>query len=181
MNGRELVVGVTGGIAAYKTAALVSRLVQAGAGVTVVMTEAGLRFVGSATFAALTGRPVCCEVFDDVQYPGAAHIKLAEQADLLCVAPGTANFLAKAAHGIADDLLSTLYLSFGGPVLVAPAMNTEMWNKPSVQRNVSQLRQDGVRFVGPAEGWLACRTKGPGRMSDPEEIFSAIENHLRDV
>jgi phosphopantothenoylcysteine decarboxylase/phosphopantothenate--cysteine ligase len=178
MNGRELVVGITGGIAAYKTAALVSRLVQAGAGVTVVMTRAGQRFVGTTTLAALTGRPVCCEVFDDVQYPGAAHIALAEQADLLCVAPATANFLAKAAHGIADDLLSTLYLSFPGPVLVAPAMNTIMWQKPSVQRNVAQLGQDGVRFVAPEEGWLACRTRGAGRMADPEAIFAAIQDQL---
>ena len=181
MNGRELIVGVTGGIAAYKTAALVSRLVQSGVGVSVVMTEAGQRFVGPTTFAALTARPVCCEVFDDVQHPGAAHIRLAEKADLLCVAPATANFLAKAALGIADDLLSTLYLSFAGPVLVAPAMNTEMWKKPSVQRNVSQLGQDGVQFVGPAEGWLACRTRGPGRMADPEEIFSAIRDQLRSA
>ncbi len=145
MNGRELIIGVTGGIAAYKTAALVSRLVQAGAGVSVVMTEAATRFVGPTTFAALTGRPVGTSVFDQPEVPLGAHIQLAEKADLLCVAPATANFLAKAAHGIADDLLSTLYLSFAGPVLVAPAMNTVMWNKPSVQRNVQQLRATASR------------------------------------
>ena len=179
MNGRELIIGVTGGIAAYKTAALVSRLVQAGAGVTVVMTEAGQRFVGPATFAALTSRPVCCEVFDEAHYPGAAHIKLAEKADLLCVAPATANFLAKAVHGLADDLLSTLYLSFTGPVLVAPAMNTEMWKKPSVQRNATQPPQGGGQVTGPAPGGLASRTTGPRRTADPDEIFAAIQDHLQ--
>jgi phosphopantothenoylcysteine decarboxylase len=178
MNGRELVVGVTGGIAAYKTAALVSRLVQAGAGIAVVMTEAAGRFVGPATFRALTGRPVSVEMFDDTSRPLGAHIELAREAELLCVAPATANFLAKAANGLADDLLSTLYLSFPGKVLVAPAMNTEMWVKPSVSRNVDQLRKDGVIFVGPEEGWLACRTAGPGRMASPETIFEAIEAAL---
>jgi len=178
MNGRELIIGVTGGIAAYKTAALVSRLVQAGAGVSVVMTEAATRFVGPTTFAALTGRPVGTSVFDQPDVPLGAHIQLAEKADLLCVAPATANFLAKAAHGIADDLLSTLYLAFAGPVFLAPAMNTVMWNKPSVQRNVQQLRADGVHIIDPEEGWLSCRARGPGRMADPEVILEAIRGKL---
>jgi phosphopantothenoylcysteine decarboxylase/phosphopantothenate--cysteine ligase len=179
MKDRQLIVGVTGGIAAYKTAALVSRFVQSGASVTVVMTETATRFVGPATFAALTGRSVCTHMFDDPQYPLGAHITLAEKGELLCVAPATANFLAKAAHGIADDLLSTLFLSFPGPLWVAPAMNTEMWNKPAVQRNVQRLREDGVHFIGPEEGWLACRTRGPGRMADPEKIFQTIESQLQ--
>jgi len=178
MNGRELLIGVTGGIAAYKTAALVSRLVQAGAGVSVVMTASATRLVAPATFRSLTGRPVRTSVFDEPGQPYGAHIGLAEEADLLCVAPATANFLAKAAVGIADDLLSTLYLSFPGPVLAVPAMNNVMWNKPVVQRNVQQLRADGVHFVGPEEGWLACRAKGMGRMSNPDTIFDAIEQHL---
>ena len=178
MSDREIIIGVTGGIAAYKTAAVVSQLVQSGVGVSVVMTESATRFVGPTTFAALTGRPVCCSVFDEPGRPIAAHIELAERAQLLCVAPATANFLARAAWGVADDLLSTLYLAFTGPVLVAPAMNTQMWNKPSVQRNVAQLREDGVHFVGPQDGWLACRTRGPGRMADPEEICAAINGHL---
>jgi phosphopantothenoylcysteine decarboxylase/phosphopantothenate--cysteine ligase len=110
--------------------------------------------------------------------PLGAHIQLAEKADLLCVAPATANFLAKAAHGIADDLLSTLYLSFAGPVLVAPAMNTVMWNKPSVQRNVQQLRADGAHVIDPEEGWLSCRARGPGRMADPDVILEAIRGKL---
>src|SRR3954470_11853269 len=124
MNGREIIVGVTGGVAAFKTAALVSKLVQEGAGVTVVMTAAAERFVGAATFAALTGRPVAREIFDESQYPLGAHITLAERAELLVVAPASADFLAKAAHGLADDLLSTLYLAFSRRVLMAPAMNT---------------------------------------------------------
>jgi phosphopantothenoylcysteine decarboxylase/phosphopantothenate--cysteine ligase len=174
MQGRELIVGVSGGVAAYKTAALVSRLVQAGAGVTVVMTAAAREFVGPATFAALTGRPVLEHSFDDRSHPLGAHIDLAERAELLCVAPATANVLAKAAAGLADDLLSTLLLSFSGPLLFAPAMNCEMWEKPSVQRNVAQLKQDGIHFVGPDEGWLSCRKRGVGRMSQPEAIYAAI-------
>ncbi|MCL4202149.1 MAG: phosphopantothenoylcysteine decarboxylase [Pirellulaceae bacterium] len=178
MDGRELLIGVTGGIAAYKTAAMVSRLVQSGAGVTVVMTEAATRFVGPTTFEALTGRTVCLSLFDHPEYPLGGHVSLADKADLMCVAPATANFLAKAAQGIADDLLSTLYLAFPGPVVVAPAMNTVMWNQPAVQRNVRQLREDGVHFVDPEEGWLSCRASGAGRMADPERIRAAIAQWL---
>jgi phosphopantothenoylcysteine decarboxylase/phosphopantothenate--cysteine ligase len=174
MTGREVIIGVSGGIAAYKTAALVSQLVQSGAGVSVVLTAAAREFIGPATFAALTGRPVLEHVFDDARHPLGAHIDLARQGEILCVAPATANVLAKAATGMADDLLSTLLLSFTGPVLLAPAMNNEMWVKPAVQRNVAQLRHDGVHFVDPEEGWLSCRTKGVGRMAAPEKIFEAI-------
>jgi len=175
---QELVIGVTGGIAAYKTAMLVSQLVQAGYGVTVVMTEAAKQFVGPATFAALTGRPVHDRVFDEVAYPLGAHIELARHARLLCVAPATADFMAKAASGHADDLLSTLLLSFTGPVVLAPAMNCEMWDKPATQRNVKQLREDGLHIVDPEEGWLSCRTRGVGRMAAPERIRQAIEDLL---
>jgi len=178
MNGREIVVGVTGGIAAYKTAALVSQLVQAGAGVTVVMTASAERFIGAATFAALTGRPVAREIFDESQFPLGAHITLAERGELLVVAPASADFMAKAAHGLADDLLSTLYLAFGKPMLLAPAMNTAMWEQPAVQRNVAQLRGDGVQFVDPESGWLSCRQVGAGRMAAPETIFAAIKDLL---
>lgn len=173
MSGREIIVGVTGGIAAYKTADLVSKLVQADNQVTVVLTTNGEKFVGSATFAALSGRPVATELFDS-RYPLGAHIELARRAELLCVAPATAGFMAKAANGLADDLLSTLYLCYEGRVLFAPAMNCEMWHKPSVQRNVSQLREDGVEMVGPGEGWLSCRERGAGRMSEVSEILAAI-------
>jgi phosphopantothenoylcysteine decarboxylase len=179
MNGREIVVGVSGGIAAYKTAALVSQLVQAGAGVTVVLSSSAREFVGPATFAALTGRRVIERIFDEA-FPLGAHIELARRGHLLCVAPATANFMAKAVTGMADDLLSTLLLSFTGPVLLAPAMNNEMWEKPSVQRNVRQLQADGLHFVGPQEGWLSCRTRGIGRMAEPADIFNTIDELLLD-
>ena len=179
MNGREIVVGVTGGIAAYKTAALVSKLVQSGAGVSVVMTAAAEEFIGAATFAALTGRPVARGLFDDPQHPLGAHIELADKKDLLVVAPASANFLAKAAHGFADDLLSTLYLAYSGPILLAPAMNSAMWEKAAVQRNVAQLRADGIHFVDPTSGWLSCRQVGAGRMAEPEVILSAIEKLVK--
>lgn len=177
MTGREIIIGVTGGIAAYKTAALVSQLVQAGAGVSVVMTDSARRFIGPATFEALTGRTVHTGVFGEAGHPLGAHIDLAEQAQLLCVAPATANFLAKAACGLADDLLSTLLLSFSGKVLVAPAMNCEMWAKPAVKRNVEQLRRDGIFIIDPEEGWLSCRKQGAGRMASPERIREVIAEH----
>ena len=179
MNGREVVVGVCGGVAAYKTAALVSQLVQRGASVSVVMTEAAGQFIGPATFAALTGRPVLCDMFDP-RHPLGAHIELAQRGELLCIAPATADFLAKAAHGIADDLLSTLYLAFEGPVMMAPTMNNAMWQRPVVQRNVEQLQADGVELVGPDSGWLSCRVSGTGRMAEPEAIFEAIRARLED-
>ena len=175
MAEREIIIGVTGGIAAYKTADLVSKLVQSGAGVTVVMTETARNFVGPATFAALSGRPVVLDQHDSA-HPLGAHIEVARQAEILCVAPATANFLAQAANGMAQDLLSTLYLCFQGQVFVAPAMNCEMWAKPSVQRNVSQLQKDGVSMIGAGEGWLSCREKGAGRMAEVAEILNALSN-----
>ncbi len=175
ITARELIVGVTGGIAAYKTAMLVSRLVQAGAGVSVVMTRSATRLVSPKTFEALTGRPVGTRMFGHGAHP---HIELAEKADLLCVAPATANILAKAAMGLADDLLSTVLLSFDGPIIMAPAMNVHMWEKPAVGRNVKQLRADGVTLVGPEEGYLSCGTRGLGRMAAPETIFDKIAELL---
>jgi phosphopantothenoylcysteine decarboxylase len=173
----ELIIGVSGGIAAYKTAALVSSLVQSRHGVTVVMTRAARRFVGPATFRALTGRPVVMNQFDP-DFPLGAHIELAEKADAFCIAPASADVLAKAACGLADDMLSTLLLSFSGPVLLAPAMNTAMWEKPAVQRNLTTLRADGVHFVGPQEGWQSCRRVGMGRMAEPAEIQASIQKLL---
>lgn len=174
MRDREILLGVTGGIAGYKAAALTSALVQHGAKVTAVLTPAAEKFIGAATFAALTGRGVITNLFDPAE-PLGAHISLARRAEFFCIAPATADFMAKIAHGFADDLLSTLYLSFRGPVLLAPAMNCEMWEKPSVQRNVEQLKQDGCRFVGPESGWLSCREVGAGRMAAPETILAAID------
>jgi phosphopantothenoylcysteine decarboxylase len=174
---RELIIGVSGGIAAYKTAALVSSLVQDRHGVSVVMTRAARKFVGPATFRALTGRPVATDQFD-AHFPLGAHIELADKAELLCVAPASADLLAKAACGLADDLLSTLLLSFSGPMLLVPAMNSAMWDKPSVQRNIATLRKDGYHFVDPQSGWQSCRRSGMGRMAEPAEIQAAIERLL---
>ena len=178
MNDREVVLGVCGGIAAYKIAMLTSRLVQDGAGVTVAMTASAEKFIGRATFAALTGRAVAIDMIDPARHPLGPHIDLAEQGELLCIAPATANFLAKAATGIANDLLTTLYLAFEGPVLVAPAMNSQMWAQPAVQRNVQQLRDDGVLIIDPDNGWQSCRRQGAGRMAEPETIRAAIEATL---
>jgi len=174
LDGREIVLGVSGGVAAYKAAALASLLVQRGAGVTAVLTRHARRFVGAATFAALTGRPVATRSFDPGRHPLGAHIELAARADLVVVAPASADLLAKAAGGIADDLLSTLLLSATSPVLLAPAMNAAMWAKPAVQRNVRQAEADGLVIVPPGTGWLSCRQSGPGRMAEPEEIATAI-------
>ncbi len=166
-------IGVAGGIAAYKSAALTSALVQSGFGVRVVMTRAAQNFVGPATFAALTGRSVVTDMFDPA-FPLGPHIELARRADVLCIAPATAGFLASAAQGTADDLLGTLYLCFRGPVLMAPAMNCEMWEHAAVQRNVRLLHEDGVQIIPPGEGWLSCRTRGQGRMAEPDEIERSI-------
>jgi phosphopantothenoylcysteine decarboxylase len=173
----ELLIGVSGGIAAYKSAALVSSLVQAGHGVSVVMSRSARKFIGPATFAALTGRPVASDSFDR-HFPLGAHIELADRAQVFCVAPASADVLAKAACGLADDLLSTLLLSFAGPIVFAPAMNSAMWEKPSVQRNIKTLRGDGHHFVDPQEGWQSCRRSGMGRMAEPLTIQAAIEGHL---
>ena len=174
MTGVEILLGVTGGIAAYKSAELASRLVQAGAAVSVVMTRSARKFIGPTTFEALTNRPVHWQLFAPREHPLGEHIGLARRARLLVVAPASADCLAKFAHGLADDLLSTLYLAFTGPVLAAPAMNNEMWSKPAVQRNITQLQADGVHFVEPGQGWLSCGATGPGRMAEPGEIFDRI-------
>jgi phosphopantothenoylcysteine decarboxylase/phosphopantothenate--cysteine ligase len=174
MNGIRVVIGVTGGIAAYKTAGMVSSLVQAGADVQVVMTDAARRFVGPVTFAALTGRPVATSSFDAGDYPLGAHIEIPRAADLLCVAPATADFIAKMALGIGDDLLSSIYLCFSGPVVIAPSMNRDMWSKPAVARNIEQVREDGVTVIEPEQGWLSCRDVGIGRMAGPERIIDIL-------
>ena len=176
--GREIVVGVSGGIAAYKAAALTSLLVQEGAHVTAVLTRNARRFVGAATFAALTGRPVASRSFDPAAFPLGAHIELATKADLVVVAPASADLLAKAAAGAADDLLTTLLLCAECPVLFAPAMNAAMWEKAAVQRNVRQVAADGGIIVQPGTGWLSCRRQGTGRMAEPLEIVAAIRDAL---
>jgi len=176
--GREVVVGVSGGIAAYKTAEVVSGLVRAGAGVTVVMTEAAKRFVGPLTFQTLSGRPVYDSLWAVTEAAGVEHVALADRADVVLVAPATADVIGKLAAGIADDLLSTLLLAVDVPVLLAPAMNARMWRHPAVVANVATLRARGVRLVGPAEGRLACGAEGPGRMVEPAEILAAVAEVL---
>ena len=178
VKNREILLGVTGGIAAYKAADLCSKLVQGGAAVTVVMTEAARQFIGSTTFEALTGRPVYHEAFRPVEHFRGEHIGLAQRADLMIVAPATANFMAEVAGGFAHDLLATLTLTITCPLLLAPAMNCEMWAKPSVQRNVAQLRADGVHFAEPGTGWLSCGQIGAGRMAESTEIIEAIARLL---
>lgn len=175
LAGREIVLGVTGGVAAYKAAMLASLLVQRGAGVTAVLTAAARRFVGSATFAALTGRPVAGRMFDPARFPLGGHIELAARADVVVVAPATADFLARAASGAANDLLATLVLCAECPVIVAPAMNTAMWEKEAVQRNMRQVAADGMTVVQPGTGWLSCRRQGAGRMAEPDAIAAVIE------
>lgn len=179
LTNREILIGVTGGIAAYKTADLVSKLVQAGARVSVAMTPAAKQFIGAATFEALTGRPVYESIFAPQEHHQGEHIGLARRAELYVIAPCSADCLHKLAHGAADDLVSLLALTTTCPILLAPAMNNEMWVKPSVQRNVAQVKADGLQTVGPADGWLSCGAVGPGRMAEPGEILKECEKLLK--
>lgn len=181
LDGYEVLLCVTGCIAAYKSADLASRLVQAGAGVSVAMTRAARRFVAPLTFQTLCGRAVFTSLWRDAAEQQPQHIALTERADLMIVAPATANMLAKMAHGLADDLVSTLALSAAGActILVAPAMNVRMWNAPQTQANLAAVTEWGLHTVGPGEGYLACGTVGIGRMAEPEEILAAATKLLR--
>ena len=176
---KHVLLGVTGGIAAYKAAGIASSLVKAGVDVHVVMTENATRLVGPPTFQAVTGNPVHWRTFDeDPAGAGMPHIDLPREADLFLVAPATANILGKIAAGIADDLLSTTVLSCPAPLLVAPAMNERMWNHPAVQANVERLQAFGVEIVPPETGRLACGTEGPGRLADPDRIVARCLERL---
>ena len=182
LTGKRIVVGVTGGIAAYKACDLVSRLKKRGAQVRVVLTEHACQFVQPLTFETLSGNPAYTDSFDRKYEIG--HVALAKWADLLLIAPATANCMAKMACGVADDLLSTTCLAVRCPVLVAPAMNSAMWRNPATQANLALLRSRGVRFVGPEAGHLACGDDDVGRMSEPEQIVEAVDailNPLRDL
>lgn len=174
LNGRRILVGVTGGVAAYKTAYLVRLLLEAGADVRVMMTRSATEFVGSQTFAALTGQPVSSELFGAVSV--SPHTELARWAEAVVIAPATANTLAKVAHGLSDELVSATLLATTAPVVFAPAMHTEMWENPATRRNVAILEGDGHAMVGPASGALAGGDVGPGRMVEPEEILHALES-----
>ena len=180
LDGYEVLLCVTGCIAAYKSADLASRLVRAGAGVAVAMTRAARRFVAPLTFQTLCGRAVFTSLWRAAGDHQPQHIALTERADLMIVAPATANMLAKMAHGLADDLVSALALSAAGAcaILVAPAMNVRMWNAPQTRANLAALTQWGVHVVGPGEGHLACGTVGVGRMAEPEEILYAAADLL---
>lgn len=179
LTGKTILLGVTGGIAAYKSAELVRLLVKAGATVHVAMTEAASRFVTPLTFQALSGNTVWTDPWDTRMSNGMAHINLTRDADMAVIAPATANFIAKLAHGLSDDLLSTLCLARDCPLLVAPAMNLQMWANPSTQRNVAQLREDGIRILDPAAGDQACGEVGDGRMLEASEICDAIAAHFQ--
>lgn len=177
----EIVLGVTGGIAAYKAADLCSKLVQQEARVSVILTDAAQKFIGRTTFEALTGRPVNADLFQPTEHYRGEHIGLAQRAQLIVIAPATAATLARLAQGLADDLLTTTVLASTAPVLVAPAMNCDMWAKPAVQRNVAQLHEDGVRFVDPEDGWLSCGQIGAGRMASPESIVERVRQELKEL
>jgi len=174
-SGKRVLLGITGGVAAYKAAALVRLLVRAGIDVRVVMTEAATRFVTPTTLQALSGQKVWTDLWDSGVPDHMAHIELSRDRDLVVVAPATADFIAKAALGLADDLLSSLVLARECPLIVAPAMNRQMWERSATQRNVHALRADGVILVGPAVGDQACGETGPGRMVEPEALFAEIE------
>lgn len=172
--GKRIVLGVTGGIAAYKAAELVRLLRKQGAEVQVAMTEGATHFVTATTFQALSGQPVYLDQWDARMPNAMAHIDLSRSADLILVAPASADFLARIACGMADDLLATMVLARDCPLLVAPAMNRQMWENPATQRNVSQLQADGVQVLGPASGEQACGEVGAGRMLEPEEILEEV-------
>ncbi|GIX36752.1 MAG: phosphopantothenoylcysteine decarboxylase [Lysobacteraceae bacterium] len=170
----RIVLGVSGGIAAYKSAELVRRLRERGHEVQVVMTEAATRFVTPLTFQALSGRPVRCSLWDDAAEAAMGHIELARWAQRVVVAPASADLIARMAQGRADDLLTTLLLATAAPVLLAPAMNRQMWAHPAVQANLEVLRSRGIEFVGPGRGGQACGEFGEGRMSEPAEILARL-------
>ena len=176
LTGKHIVLGVSGGVAAYKAATLLRRLTGAGATVQVVMTVAATRFVTPVTFQALSGKPVFVDMWDDRIADNMAHIELSRGADAILVAPATADFLAKTAQGQADDLLSTLVLARDCPLLVAPAMNRQMWENPATCRNVALLRRDGVICLGPDAGMQACGEEGCGRMLEPEALLESVIN-----
>lgn len=170
----RIILGIGGGIAAYKSAELARLLMQQGHAVQVVMTKAAQEFIRPLTFAALTGRKVLTDPF--AIDSAIEHISVGQENDLLAIAPGTADLLAKLAHGLADDFLTTTYLAFTGPVVIAPAMNVNMWQHPATQANLETLRKRGHQIVEPDSGYLACGMTGPGRLADPEIIAAAIQH-----
>jgi phosphopantothenoylcysteine decarboxylase/phosphopantothenate--cysteine ligase len=181
VRGKRILVGITGGIAVYKVCTLVSRLAQAGAEVTVAMTEPATRFVTPLTFQALSGRPVYTSVWQHTEAHDPQHIALATKTDAAIVAPCTMDFLASLAFGRANNVVTLILSAIDRartPVLLAPAMNSVMWAQPATQRNVRQVVEDGFTLVGPGDGWQACRHVGTGRMAEPEAIAAALVRAL---
>jgi len=178
LKGREIIVGVCGGIAAYKVADAVSKLVQLGAAVTVVMTPDAAKFVTALTFEALSGRKVHTDIFTQTDPGDTQHIGLSERADLMLIAPATANTIAKIAAGLCDDLVTLMVAAAACPVVFAPAMNNRMWDNPIAQENVAKLQKLGYRFIGPEAGWLACRNVGAGRLSEAATIVEEVTQIL---
>ncbi len=181
LDQRRVIVGVTGGIACYKVAHVVSRLAQDGIEVTVVMTESATRFVAPLTFQALSGRPVYTSPWEHIESQDPQHVSLARSADAMLIAPCTMDTLARLAVGRADDVVCLIASALDWsrqPLLLAPSMNEVMWNQPSTQRNVAQLGADGCRIIEPADGWQACRTEGTGRLAEPEVIIEAVREIL---
>lgn len=174
LTGKRVLLGITGGIAAYKAAELARLIVRAGAELRVVMTESACRFITPVTLQGLSGNPVYTDMWDPAVPNNMAHIELSRDRDLIVVAPATADFMAKLAHGLADDLLSTLCLARECPLAVAPAMNRQMWDRPATQRNVATLRVDGIAILGPAPGDQACGETGMGRMVEPADVFAEL-------
>ena len=178
LKNREVLLGVTGGIAAYKSADLCSKLVQSGASVSVIMTESAHQFIGATTFEALTNRPVHTKAFAVREHFQGEHIGLAQRAEVVVIAPATASSIARFANGFADDLLSTTVLATIAPIYLAPAMNCDMWAKSAVQRNVRKIVDDGMKIIDPEEGWLSCGQFGAGRMAAPQTILKVLETQF---
>jgi phosphopantothenoylcysteine decarboxylase/phosphopantothenate--cysteine ligase len=178
LTGKKLLLGLTGGIAAYKAAELTRLLIKAGADVRIAMTQAATRFITPVTLQALSGQPVWTDLWDSRVEDAMGHIELSRDRELIVVAPATADFMAKLAHGLADDLLASLCLARRCPLMIAPAMNVEMWQQAATQRNVARLREDAIHVVGPAAGDQACGEVGLGRMVEPQTILAQIEKLL---
>lgn len=179
LKGKRLLLGITGGIAAYKAAELVRLLIQEDVEVQVVMTEAACRFVGTATFQGLTGRKVFTHLWDTDMPNSMAHINLSREVDAVLIAPASANFIARLVHGLADDLLSTLCLARNCPLLVAPAMNLQMWENAATRRNLALLQQDDITVLGPGNGFQACGETGTGRMLEAGELLEAVRSFFQ--
>ncbi len=179
LEGRRILLGVSGGISAFKVVGLTSLLAKSRAQIEVIMTKSAMKLATPASFQAFTGRQVKAKIFAAQEEFKSNHIQLAQWAELYVVAPATANTLAALSYGFAHNLLTCTALAVECPILLAPAMNSVMWAHPAVQENVQRLKNFGVKFIGPTEGTLACGTSGPGRMAEPEEIYQVIVNLLQ--